>query len=342
MSEEESKDGAFHYFAVLLAGGFAAILLFSIALIALSFPAGVYAFFFTKLSANYTSASLGYPYLWIGPAFVEIPILMRIGIPFLAAISAYIALFAYTIVSGVNPVRAIRESFKKGFSSFFSSPFLVSVIAIGFLVFTASLVDTVVSGSAPPQDPLVELWGLTYAPLVEEFGFRVLMIGLVAGIVSLDKGFRAFLHALWRPSSTFGSDASMKLGVAALVIVSSLTFGYTHVLAGWTPGKFFEASYGGFVLAYLYVKYGFPMAVLGHWGIDYFGSVFSFYGQGAFGIPWNSLTQTYILQELVNIDLLTVLGLASFLVVLYLGVSRLVARPSEVHKAPSAGDPGES
>ena len=342
MNEERSQGNALRYVAVFLAAGFAAILVFTIALVALSFPAGVYAFFFTKLSANYSYASLGYPYLWIGPAFVEIPVLMSIGIPFLAATLAYVALFACTIVSGVNPLRAIYGSAKKGFSSFFSSPFLVSMIAIGFLVFTASVVDSVVSGSAPPQDPLVELWGLTYAPLVEEFGFRVLMIGLIVGIVSLDRGFRGFLHALWRPSSAFAADASMKFGVAALAVISSLTFGYTHVLAGWTPGKFFEASYGGFVLAYLYVKYGFPMAVLGHWGIDYFGSVFSFYGQGAYGIPWNSLTQTYILQELVNIDLLEVLGIASFLVVLYVGATRLAARSSEAHKTPSPGAQGET
>lgn len=326
-----------------MAAGFTAILVFTAVLIALSFPAGTYAFFFTHLSVNYTWATPSLPYLWIGPVFVAFPFAVSIGVTFLLATAVYIVMFAYTIWAGVNPLRAMVQSLKKGFASFFSSPFLVSVIAIGFLVFTATVVDSVVSGTAPPSDPLAELWGLAYAPMVEEFGFRMIMIGLVVALVSLDRGFRGFLKSLWRPSAAYEGNPGVKYAVAGLAVISSVTFGYTHVAAGWTPGKFFEATYGGFVLAFLYVKYGFHMSVLAHWGIDYFGSAFAFYGAGVSGIPWNSLTQTYWLEQMVNIDLLAVLGLSSFLVVLYMLIVRLaIGAPSEAHKTPPQEDRGQT
>lgn len=74
----------------------------------------------------------------------------------------------------------------------------------------------------------------------------------------------------------------------------------------------------------LYVKYGFHVAVLVHWGVDYFGSVYSFFGQAAYGIPWSSGTQEYIGQYLVDIDMLLLFGLASFLVVTYLVVRKVI------------------
>lgn len=345
----ESGDGSAPLgYSAFLAAGFAAILALTIVLMFLSIPAGVYAFFFGHLSSSYTWASLGTPYLWIGPEAVWLPFSTTIGSTFLAATLAYVVLMAYAIRSGVGPLRAMYRSVRRGFGSLFESPFLVAVVSIGFLVFTSTLVDSVVSGSAPPADPLVELWSLAYAPLVEEFGFRMIMIGLVAAVLAL-ASFRprtkAFFKVLWRPSSAIESEPSFKYAIGALAVLSSLTFGYAHVAAGWTSGKFFEATYGGLVLAYLYAKYGFHMSVLAHWGIDYFASAFAFFGQAVNpSIPWNSLTQSYFLEELVSIDLLAVVGIASFLAVVYMGLGRWTKKPpappeaAEVHNTPSPGD----
>ena len=80
------------------------------------------------------------------------------------------------------------------------------------------------------------------------------------------------------------------------------------------------------MLGFLYVKYGFHVAVLTHWGVDYLGSVFAFYGQAAYGIPFNSSTTEYVGQYLVDIDMLLLFGLASFILVAYLGVKKYLAR----------------
>ena len=76
----------------------------------------------------------------------------------------------------------------------------------------------------------------------------------------------------------------------------------------------------------LYVKYGFHIAVLAHWGIDYFGSAFAFFGQAAYGIDWTSSTNEFVGQLVVDVDMILVFGLASFLLVVYLLVRRLAAR----------------
>jgi hypothetical protein len=170
---------------------------------------------------------------------------------------------------------------------------------------------------------------------VEELGFRVLLIGLVAFILSMGRPLKVALSTLWRPSKVMeglavGSGASIIIWAATGF--SAVTFGACHVICGgstWEIGKFPEAAYGGFVLGYLYVRYGFHVAVLAHWGIDFFGSVYSFFGQAAFGTPWNSSTTEFWGQYLVDLDMLFLFGLASFLVVVYLGARKLAQWRSE-------------
>jgi membrane protease YdiL (CAAX protease family) len=107
-------------------------------------------------------------------------------------------------------------------------------------------------------------------------------------------------------------------------VISSVTFGLVHILSnsGWEIGKLPVATYAGFVFGYLYIRYGFHVAVLAHWGDDYLSSVFSFLGQGA---PANSLASNtgYLLDQVLTFDMLELIGFASFLLVAYLGTKRL-------------------
>jgi hypothetical protein len=90
------------------------------------------------------------------------------------------------------------------------------------------------------------------------------------------------------------------------------------------------------------------VAVLAHWGVDYFGSVFAFFGQAAYGISWNSNSTEFLGQYLVDFDIVYLFGLASFLVVFYVGIKKLVAwrskglQPDLVHKSPNEGVRAES
>jgi len=355
LSMEESADGGgpkADRIALLVI--FLALLAFTLALVAFSFPAGVYAVYSGKLSSSFTAGTALRPYFWIGPAVQFAPFWVSAGVLFAVLIATYVAFFAYSLRQQEGVVRAVSKSMKEGFGALTSSPFLVVIISIGFLNFTAAIIDALISSTGTPiggptGDPLELFIGFTYSPLVEEFGFRVLLIGVVAFILSLSRPFKDALSALWRPSRAIeglavGSGASIIIWVATGC--SAVTFGACHVVCGgntWDIGKLPEAAYGGLVLGYLYVKYGFHVAVLAHWGVDFFGSVYAFFGQAAFGIPSTSATTEYIGQYLVDFDLLFLFGLASFLVVVYLGARRFLRgrageSPSDFNHLPEGGD----
>lgn len=317
---------------------FVALLGFTVALVAFSFPAGFYSVFSGRLSQNVTYNTAIQPYFWIGPAVAYAPFVVSAGASFAVFAAIYLLFFFYALREKEHFWGAIRGAFRTGFDALMSSPFIVVIVSIGFLNFTSSMIDVLVSSTGAPiggptGDPLALLLGFAYAPLVEELGFRVFLIGTVAFILSIGRPWKAALSALWKPSRAMegvavGSGASLIIWAATSF--SAITFGACHVICGstWDIGKLPEAIYGGFVLGYLYVRYGFHVAVLAHWGVDFFGSVYAFFGQAAYGIPWDSSTKEYLGQYLVDIDLLLLFGVASFLLVAYLGLKKLVARRS--------------
>jgi hypothetical protein len=318
-------------------GLFVFLVLITAMLMVLSVPAGVYAVFSDRLSQTLHWTSPGHPYFWIGPAFGVVSfITISAGDWFLFLTGVYCLFMFISLRQKTGPLAAIRASFKQGIASLFSSPFLAFVIGTGFLSFTAFLIDNVVTSTGtgiggPVGDPLSVFVGFTTAPLVEEFGFRVILIGLVALVLSLGRPWRDAFGALWRPSKALEGVA---VGSAATFILwgatafSAITFGACHVFCGttWDIGKFPEAAFGGLVLGVLYVKYGFHVAVLVHWGIDYFGSAYAFFGQAAYGVDWTSSSNEFVGQLVVDVDMILVFGLASFLIVIYLLARRLAAR----------------
>jgi hypothetical protein len=317
---------------------FLSLLVFTVALMFLSIPLGIWTVFYGHLSHLIDYATIARPYFWIGPLVAYSPFTVSLGDWFLISTAIYVLLIGYSVVQTRRPLEAVKASYREGISALFASPFLATVIAVGFLVFSSIVLDAIISSSGTPiggpsslDDPLGLLMGFTTSPIIEELGFRVLLIGVVALILSMRRPLKDALVALWRPSKALeglalGSGASILIWVATGF--SAITFGACHVVCGsgtWDIGKFPEAAFGGLVLGVVYVKYGFHVAVLVHWGVDYFGEVYSFYGQAAFGIPWNSATREYIGQYLVDIDMLLLFGFASFLVVTYVVVRKAVS-----------------
>ena len=68
------------------------------------------------------------------------------------------------------------------------------------------------------------------------------------------------------------------------------------------------------MLGYLYVKYGFHTNVLLHWSINYVGSIFAFFAQGVWGVPWTSNTGN-VLDYLPTLEIVILLGIPSTLIV---------------------------
>jgi hypothetical protein len=342
---EPSVEPAHRILGSVLAAFFLFLLLLTGLLVVLSFPVGVYTVFFTHLS-NSTATTLGHPFLWLGPIAVLVPIPVMYGAAFVAAIIVYVAMFVLTVFQGRDLPSAVALGLRRGYMEFLSNRALLTLVAIGFLVFTAGLINEIVSVFVPignpftSQDDLLTFVGLTLAPLREEFGFRALLIGIAAVVVTLPRPGTSVLRTLWRPSVAYeGVDNN----TVTLVVIwaagafSAGTFGACHVACGgggWDIGKLPEAVYGGIVLAFLYIRYGFHVAVLAHWGIDYLPTVFAFYGQGVYGISWKSAPE-YLLQQVVTADLLGIFGIGCLLAVALIGATKLSRRSREPPLVPA-------
>jgi len=61
-----------------------------------------------------------------------------------------------------------------------------------------------------------------------------------------------------------------------LIVFVGVLFGFAHIAFGdsWSEGKFAQASAGGIILGWVYLRYGFVASLLVHWATNYF--VFSY------------------------------------------------------------------
>lgn len=325
-----------------MAGIFAILVLLTLFFIILSIPVGFYTLFATSLSKSYTYATNVDLFLFIGPFGFYLPGSQNIGILFVVFTAIYAAMIALAAFQGRSIFEAINGSFTEGVSAVFSNYLLVTVIAVGFLTFTASVVDIFVESAGVgigslSGDTLILFMSLVVAPLREEVGFRLILIGLPALILAIGLPARSYLKVLWRPSAAVdkeGWDLTSKVLIVTTIGISSAIWALAHVYSGsgWEWGKFYEVAYAGVVLGYLYVRYGLHIAVLTHWAFDYGSSVFAFFGQGAFGIPWTS-SSGYILQNVYLFDAFYLIGIASFLVVIYVGWQGFAARKAKGEQA---------
>jgi len=313
---------------------YASLLFFTIVLMVLSIPAGLYTVYFTNLSN--TSLSSATPIrnlgLFVGIYTVSVPVTTSIGSLFAILTAIYAALLAFAGFQHRNALSAMRSALTQGSSEFFANSLIATVIALGALTLGIGLLEIIqasagIKTGSISGDPLLLFLSITLAPLREELGFRVALVGFLALVLGFRHSAKTALKALWRPSAILTGepgDLPNKVGLSIMVVISSILFGAAHYLsgAGWDVGKVSEAAAAGVVLGYLYVRYGFHAAVLLHWGVNYFGSAFAFFGQGVWGVPWQSDFGNP-LSILVEVDLFVLIGVTSFFLVGYKILKRL-------------------
>jgi hypothetical protein len=304
------------------------ILAVTLVLMVVSFPLGIYAVFFTSLSAPPITPALVVRSLgiFVGVYSFNLPVSISLGQLFVILVLIYSVILLYTAKQGTGAVHAMRASLTQGFDALYGSPLVVTVMALGATVFLVGILDQLLSAVNLPTgkltgDALETFVGVTLAPLREEFGFRLAIIGSVAFLITVSTSPRKAAKALWRPAAIFDgnrTDVVRKLVLYSAVAGSALLFGIAHILPGstWQIGKVPQAALAGVVLGLIYIRYGFAAAVLLHWGVDYFGTVFAFFGQGFWGVPWTSDTGTP-LDQFVALDLVILLGLSSFILLSY-------------------------
>ncbi len=188
-------------------------------------------------------------------------------------------------------------------------PLLASAILLIDLLLTL-LQDLfgVSTGMLPTSDPTILIPSLALAPIAEEIGFRISVLGLVAGIlVAIKFGkniaggtsiktinqlaifFSAFLspgyakEKVGLPSIRTAGLKGISISEWVLLFITSIIFGLYHILGGggWGPGKFLTAALSGFALGFVYLAYGAYADILLHWFFDLNFYAFYVFGQSS-------------------------------------------------------------
>ena len=126
--------------------------------------------------------------------------------------------------------------------------------------------------TVPPlgDNNLIQFFYVSLAPLLEEFVFRILLVGIpLFALYSGRASVRYFLKCLWTPSSLNILDSKKAI---FLIIFVGISFGFAHIAFSdsWSEGKFAQATAGGIILGWVYLRYGIVASLLIHWATNYF------------------------------------------------------------------------
>ncbi len=250
---------------------------------------------------------------------VPIPIGVSLGVLFITIWAAFVVCLIFAWLSRAGFVRSVRDLFTKPISVAKTNfLFVMPLIAAGLLYATILIqqfqtTQGVQTGSLnfPPQtSPYVILVELAFAPLREEFAFRITSIGFWLGVFLLIRfrhdpkllgrmnWVKLLLLAMLSPER-----AKLKLGYKnvstngllhgisplewTLILITGVSFGSAHYLlgGGWEIGKVTTATLAGLVFGIVYVAYGAYAPILMHWFFNYYFTVLDMAGStysGAF------------------------------------------------------------
>ncbi len=148
--------------------------------------------------------------------------------------------------------------------------FSILVVVSGVIISAQEFFGISVDRAEAPNQ-LIQFFQVLLAPLIEEIGFRVILIGLpLFALYSYKSSLRLFVKSLWRPSHNLRiTDLKKPL---LIIIIVGIFFGVSHVITGeaWSVGKFAQATVSGLIIGWVYFRYGFAPAILIHWATNYF------------------------------------------------------------------------
>jgi hypothetical protein len=243
--------------------------------------------------------------------FMLVPLYFPLGIShgalFIGIWIIFVVCIAAAALSKGGFLKSIQESLSKPIS-IAKTNFLYLMPLVGTGLFCATILISefqttqgIQTGSLnfPAQtNPYNILLNLAYAPIDEEFAFRITTIGIPLALfllvtyrsdprlVGFKKRVGLFLLTLFSPElaksrlgyNTVAANGFIR-GISplewALILVSSAVFGIAHYISGggWEIGKVSTACLAGLVFAIMYVSYGAYADILLHWFFNYYFTV---------------------------------------------------------------------
>jgi membrane protease YdiL (CAAX protease family) len=248
-------------------------------LMIVSFPLGAYAIFNSDIGDD---IDYNFPLekfdMFIAGVNLQLPLEIEIGDTFVIAWSIFIILF---IISFLGPkenfIKTIGNILSSGKNQF-SDNYMINIIKWFSILVLISAAITIIQESfgiitTPPHvtNDLILFLQISLAPLTEEIGFRLILIGIPLFLIYSHKhSLPFFFKSLWSPYSNLHIYENKK--AIALIIGVGIFFGIAHVISGepWTNGKILQASVGGIILGWVYFRYGLAAAIILHWATNYF------------------------------------------------------------------------
>ena len=242
---------------------------------------------------------------------LEVPVYLPFGLSHGALFVGIMIIFVLCIgaaaLTNGGFIKALHESLSKPVSVAKTNfLYIMPLVATSLLYATVLISDFqatqgIQTGSLnfpASTSPYNILLNLAYAPIDEEFAFRITTIGLPLALFLLvayrsdphmtgvKKRIGFLLLTLFSPElakSRLGHKTVAANGLIhgisvlewILIAISSIVFGAAHYLAGsgWDVGKVSTAALAGFVFAIMYVSYGAYADILLHWYFDYYFTV---------------------------------------------------------------------
>lgn len=313
----------------------------------LAIPLGSLMFFSTTDGSKISSEFYHFPILLFFTFGFYNPIAFNAGQVFLFLG----ALYSICLIAAWKSKESFLKVIRKGLSHpinrlcnnfLFIMPLLTSMLLT--MVFgISSLQETagVPTGGIPPEEnPFKTLLELTYAPIIEEIGFRItpFAIFLIVYLFWVSKNsettssfgqrVKLVLLTILNPDKAKRmvnvktvNDLGVKDGITkgewCLIILTSFIFGLAHYISGaeWGPGKITTAFIDGLALALVYLIYGAYAPILLHWFRNYYLQVFYI----AIDI-YPAITTFYTLILLATLTL----GVAGWITAAILGIRKLL------------------
>ncbi|MEM4311822.1 MAG: CPBP family glutamic-type intramembrane protease [Nitrososphaerales archaeon] len=262
------------------------LLILILALLVLSFFLSFYSFFFVKLSENYTPNSIAETFrVFLFAQEYLIPLKLKFETAFI--IFSFLNLFFLTLTFFKD------SKLKLGYNKEYSLPLIITENFV-FTTFILALIRWILKDFLMPippiQDALLALTLSTIAPIREEIGYRLTLIGFPLAILMIRSlSLKSFFKFLWKPNPKLFYFRGIKIRflVYILLIFSSLLFGLGHLQSYKEPllsAKVIEAMISGFILGYFYIKEGFHACVTLHILFNYFSLFFYLGGEFRFDI----------------------------------------------------------
>ena len=248
-------------------------------LMVLSFPLGAYAIFNSNIGNDIDySFPLENFDIFIAGINVQLPIEYEIGDVFVVCWSIFIILFIITFLGPrKNFVKTIGDILSNEKNSFTGNYMFNIIKWFSILVLISSVIAIIQENfgiiTEPPDtaNDLILFLKISIAPITEEIGFRLILIGIPLFLIYSHKSsIKFFFKSLWSPYSTLHIYDNKKAIV--IIFVVGIFFGVAHVISGepWTAGKTLQASIGGIIIGWVYFRYGLAAAIILHWATNYF------------------------------------------------------------------------